>query len=171
MMNMQAESYADSFSHAFFGFLITVALILFGLMTLRFPGVTLSFIWVPLMGVYLWPRFATPLASVFFVFAAGLIQDILNGQPAGFSSVMFLMIFVIFRPKLDFDRLGMTALWLRFGGVMIVSILAFFILRLLGSGVSVINAIMDGIIAFVLFPIFVGLRTVLRNIFIPNERL
>lgn len=170
-MNLQAETYADNIPHALFGFIITLALIIFGLINLRFFGVSISLIWLPLMGVFLWPRFAAPVISVILIFIAGILQDILNAQSTGFSSILFLLVYVFLRPRLDFEDLGLATLWTRFGGVVALTIGLILLFKVFGNSVSISNFPLQVLVTLLTFPIFLSLRTILRRVFIPLDRL
>lgn len=170
-MNLQAESYADNIPHAVYGFLITLVMIIFGLITLHIFNVTISLIWLPLMSVFLWPRFAAPIVSIFLIFIAGLFQDILNAQTLGFSSILFLLTYIFLRPQLDFDNLGFTTLWTRFGGVIALTIGLILLFKLFGASVSISHFPMQVLLTLLLFPVFLGFRNTIGNIFFPTDRL
>lgn len=170
-MNLQAESYADNTLHAVFGFLITIILSIVGLLSFHISKVDISLIWLPLMGVYLWPRFAAPIISVVLIFIAGLLHDILNAQSLGFTSILFLLVYIFLRPRLSFENSGRSSLWLRFGAVIGLTIFLILLFKLLGSNISISNFPMQILVTLLLFPVFLGVRNMLSHIFIPTDRL
>ena len=96
-MDTRLDDLADNIPLALSGLAIVLFLVVLGLINIHFGDIEIGLIDLPLMGIFLWPRMAAPLFSLFFVFCAGLFQDVVNAQPLGMSAFIFVVVFTFFR--------------------------------------------------------------------------
>lgn len=170
-MDLQVDSFADSFAHALFGAIIVLCLIIVGLLSINLWNRSIALQWVPVMGLVLWPRYAVPFTSVIFIFLLGLLQDIASAQTLGFSSMAYLLIYGALRPRVILDKLPMTMFWMRFTGAILLILLLGFILGGATSFVSVQTVGIQFVVTVLIFPVFFQLRLWLADRLINHSRL
>ena len=114
MAFVETANITRSRSFALQGFLFVCVLILFALIDIRAASFSISGLWIPLIGVYIWPKSAETSSSTVLVFLAGLILDVVSDSPTGLWALVFVLSFLILRPNKRAHTVSRQALWLGF---------------------------------------------------------
>jgi len=144
------------------GSLLLLTLILFSGLSVNIMGRTVSFIVLPLIAIFLWPRLDNPIASIVLILLFGLLLDIISAGPLGLWPLVFLTIFTLFRPHLRLKRhqFGPSfGQW--FGALTLSVVLAFFLgWFALEQRPDITALLMNAAAAIIAFPLVYGLRHV-----------
>jgi len=169
-MDARFDGLANNIPQAFYGFLITLVLILIGLLNIHITPYNIMLSWLPLMSIYLWPRFAAPLWSLGLVFLAGLIQDSLNAQPLGLSSLIFILTFTFFRSQVSRKTMTVWKMWQKYIYIVIAIGMGLAVLNLLQGDDIIMEAIaLNLLVTVILFPVYFAIWRFLRNLFFVIE--
>lgn len=141
-------------------------LIIISVLNLNVAGRTIAFIFLPLIGVCLWPRTDNAVASIISVFLLGLLLDLLSAGPLGLWALIFLTVFAVFRPHMRSKPHNFNSaltLWI------FVVLFAFVASYLLGwfalqARPNLMALIYQAIVALLLFPFIYGLRHIAKYI-------
>jgi len=96
---MSAQEDANSlhsFTQAFKGLGLGIVLAYLALVSFDFGRVHISFMFLPLAAVFLWPRNASTAWSLVFVFILGVFFDVITSGPLGVWGLSYLLIFILF---------------------------------------------------------------------------
>jgi len=171
-MDVRFNDLADSLPQAFYGFVILLSLMILGLINVRLGPLNIMFLWLPLFGLFLWPRHAAPLLSLVLVFIAGLIQDILNAQPLGFSALIFVFTFTIFRNRLPRKDMKTLNVWKNYGQLTLGVSLGLVILNgLIQNTVVMYSTVLHVLITIVIFPVYMAIWQFMRRLIIAVDDL
>ncbi|WP_371398336.1 hypothetical protein [Fretibacter rubidus] len=124
----------------------------------------LSFL--PLAGLYLWPRLANPMLSVLGLFALGCLADMLGETPLGFWPFVYLVYFMVFRPDTRETSSSLMELWLGFLVAVIVAALTMLVASFIfiGQPIKLTSLIFGWAPVLSLFPlVYLGLRAIGRR--------
>lgn len=154
------------------GAVFTVFFIILSGININAFSYVISLAWLPLAAIFLWPRWAHPIATPIIIAALGLFSDLLMGRFLGVSSLLFLILFWISKPIERETQLNFIVGWLEFS--LIISLLlmtVFYCLgRILDLAVGWRSLIEQILVAIALFPLVYGLRRVIRLWVIdPND--
>jgi len=145
-------------------------LTILGALNLNILGYSISLVCVPLIGICLWPRSTHPVFSIFAIFLCGLLMDFLTMDALGLRSIVYLSVFVIFRPdkRLKPHIFGTAfAQWL--GAILIALIIIYFLGWIAHNKPPQITAlIQQAILATGMFPLIYALRYAIRK-FADNQ--
>lgn len=146
--------------YALQGGAFTAFLLVFALLTFRIGQLEAALIFVPLAGVYLWPRNATSALSAILIFGLGLAVDVLSGGPVGLWAFLYLSLFGVFRPDLRGTEKGLYTAWSSFCiWVLLVIALTWLIGAVFVSGrTDWMSLVTQGSVAVILFPLVYVLR-------------
>ncbi len=111
MAFVETANVTRSRSFALQGFLFVCALIPLALIDFRAASISVSGLWIPLIGVYVWPKSAETSSSTVLVFLAGLILDALSDSPTGMWALIFVLTFLIIRPNKRGLNVSRQLLW------------------------------------------------------------
>jgi len=171
-MDMRLDDLADSIPLAISGFVSVLLLTAFGLINIHIGEYRLALSGLPLMGIFLWPRMAAPLLSLFFVFCAGLFQDVVNAQPFGMSAFLFVVIYTFFRCRFNRKSISFLNIWRQFFILVIcvVAIIVFFsFLTRIPFGSQ--NALITIGMTLIVFPLYFGFWKFCRKLFLNREEI
>jgi len=82
------------------GILMMAFLTLISVLSVNVFGQTVSFVFLPLIGICLWPRTDGVIVSIVAILLFGLLLDLLWAGPLGLWALIFLAVFTVFRPHL-----------------------------------------------------------------------
>ncbi len=155
------------------GFLFTLALIVMSLVDIRFAGLNLSFMWLPLIGVFLWPRGAETSSSAGLLLIAGLLFDIISDGAIGVWPIIFLVTLLILRPNKRSRNVTFISLWTGFFIWASALLLAICAVQLVFMKVpfSILDLVTQWLPTLLIFPAVFWVARTSRQIFTdPSER-
>lgn len=113
---------------------------------------------VPLLtlsAIYYWALYRPDLLTPVIVFFAGMLLDLLQGNPTGLSPLFFLAIYGFLRKKRHFwTTLPFSALWIRYGLTLSFFEGILFIIKSLGAGhfVSLLAFFLPALLTWAIYP-------------------
>ncbi len=151
---------ARSRGHAWHGIVMMLLLTIIGVLSVNLFGRSVSFSLLPLLGVILWPRGSSPVASILAMLIFGLLLDFLTAGPLGLWALVYLIVFALFKPH---QRLKphtfRTASRQVFGGLILALVLAFGLAWFASGHRPDLVLMLPPLLAvIVLFPLIYGLR-------------
>jgi len=111
MAFVETANITRSRSFALQGFLFVLTLIPFALIDFRAATVSISGLWIPLIGVYIWPKSAETSSSTVLIFLSGILLDLLSDSPTGMWALVFVLTFLIIRPNKRGTNVSRQLLW------------------------------------------------------------
>ena len=152
------------------GSLLMLILVLVSVSSFNAFNTLINFIYLPLIGIYTWPRTDKIILSICIIFIFGLILDIVSSGPLGLWSLIFLINFAVFKPHMRLKSLVFkTAFFSWFSFLFFSSILLyFFVWFSIEIPPRLMPLIIQSIVATCLFPLVFGLRHLLKKIFIDQ---
>ena len=153
------------------GVLLMLVLTAFSVLSINIFGRTVSFLFVPLIAVYLWPRVETPIASIVFILVFGLLLDLLSAGPLGLWALIFLSVFTLFgshRRLKPHKFMSAFRLWIGALGFALASafLLGWFAMS---RQPDIWPLVYQAVAAIFLFPFVYGARNLGRNLLSSNE--
>ena len=113
----------EEFSHQFTPALITTAIVLITVIPLRIPGIKEIMPNLAFINIYYWGVFYPGTLPYGFLFALGILQDSLTGNPLGMSSfINMVFAFMLGARKRVFGQALFGSLWT---GFAVLSLAAF----------------------------------------------
>ena len=106
------------------GLLSMLVLTVLSLISVNVFSYNIAFGFLPLTGVYLWPRLSDPILSVFGLYVLGVLADLIGETPIGFWAFTYLTYFIIFRPDRHETTSGLFGQW--FGFIVATLAVSFF---------------------------------------------
>lgn len=159
---------------AFMGVLFLLTLAVISTLSLKIYTLNISAIWMPYIAVFLWPRWSDFWLSPVLIMLGGLLVDLINGQYLGLSSILFLVLYILLRPREREDRFSMwQALieYIMFAGPILLAVMLISS-ALIGQAVSWKSLVLQFAFSAVIFPAVFYLRQFLRKIVIdPQDSL
>ncbi|MCW5725694.1 MAG: rod shape-determining protein MreD [Maricaulaceae bacterium] len=135
---------------------VTLAALIFHATPARITGGPDLMPLLPLMSIFLWaslrPRFMPPIA----IFAIGVAQDVLTGGPMGVWALAYLTAMAILRDrKEDSPVREVLPLWLRFSGVLAISVVVAWVVGSLAVGAlaPVRSLLIEAVSTALMFPL------------------
>jgi len=130
-----------------------------------------SFLFLPLMAVFLWPRVGTPIASIIFILLFGLLLDILSAGPLGLWSLIFLGVFALFRPHKRLKPQTFEPAYKMWFLVLGVALLAAYLLGwfAMNRQPDIWPLLYQAAAAIILFPLVYGLRHLAKNLLSDSD--
>lgn len=135
-------------------------LVVISALNINFMSQSISLIFLPLIGVCLWPRIESPFISIIALLLFGLLVDVVSAGPLGLWALVFLAVMAIFKPH---QRLKPHSFATAFRSWCLVLLFAFIASYLLGwfaleSRPDVLALLLQALTAFILFPLIYGLQ-------------
>ena len=142
------------------GILFMLFLVILSALNVNIMSQSISLLFLPLIGVCLWPRIESPVISIVAVLLFGLLVDVVSAGPLGLWALIFLAVFAIFKP---YQRLKPHSFATAFRSWCFVLLLAFLVSYLLGwfalkSRPDILALLLQALTAFLLFPLIYGLQ-------------
>ena len=135
-------------------------------------GRKVSFIFLPLTAIFLWPRIETPIVSIVFILVFGLLVDILSSGPLGLWALIFLSVFTLFGPYRrlkPYRFIPAFRLWLAV--LVFTSIAAYFLGWFsIGRRPDIWALLYQAVAAIALFPFVYSLRYLAGNMLSDTDR-
>ncbi len=165
-MVMRSSAQSSSSRGTRKGALLLLFLTVLSVLNADILGREVSFIFLPLMAVFLWPRIGTPIASIILILLFGLLLDLLSAGPLGLWSLIFLSVFAIFAPHKRLKPLTLKSAFFRWLAVLLFALIAAYFLGwyALRSRPEIWPMIYQGAAAIILFPFVFGFRHVTGSI-------
>ncbi len=170
-MSLNGANTFRSRGYAMQGGLFVLSLMPLALITLHIFGAAFSFLFVPLIGVYLWPRHADMGLSYIIVFCLGLCFDFASDGPLGFWPLINLITLSVLRPDTRTRDIDFWLLWTGFviWGSFIGFVLILAHKLLAGSGLWVGVLIIQLLTVFLMFPVIYYIRQLIRQMVIDMD--
>ena len=154
------------------GILLLLFLTLLSVLSINILGRNVSFMFLPLMAVSLWPRVQTPIVSIVFLLLFGLLLDMLSAGPLGLWSLLFLSVFTLLRPH---ERLKPLTFLPAFRMWLAVLVFALILSYLLGwfamiSQPDIWPLLHNALAGIILFPVVYCLRHIGKKLLIGSDR-
>jgi len=152
------------------GLMIAVLTYLAGL-SINVIGVSVSFAFLPLIAICLWPRDAGTISSILVILFFGLLLDFISFGPLGLWALIYLTIFAVFRPQLRLKSYDFRQASLRWLGVLGLAIIMAFCLGWFAAQdrPAMLPLLYQGLVATVFFPCVYGIRSLLKSFFSDSE--
>ncbi len=150
-----------------------LVLTLIGGLNLNILGYSIAMHLVPLIGICLWPRRAHPVYSIIAIFILGLLLDLLTTEALGGRTLIYLVVFSIFRPdKRIKEHIFGTALVQWLVSVFLVLLLIYFFGWMSrGTRPEALLLIYQAMLATAFFPLIYFIRYVISYILVdPDDR-
>ena len=151
--------------------LVMAVLCVLSQMTFNVGARKISFLMVPCLAIYVWPRGANPTFSILGICALGFFQDFLSYGPIGLWALTWLILFLALRPEARAKPVSFLG---QLGGISVV--LAAVVVVQWGLAKFVLGQIVDmkslaflAIIALAVFPPIFGLRTYFAKMFTDRD--
>lgn len=166
-MVMRSSAQSISSGGTWKGALLLLFLTALSVLSANILGREVSFIFLPLMAVFLWPRIENPIASIILILLFGLLLDLLSAGPLGLWSLIFLSVFTIFAPHKRLKPLTFKSAFFRWFAVLLFALIAAYFLGwyALRNRPDIWPMLFQGTAAIVLFPFVFGLRHITGNLF------
>jgi hypothetical protein len=154
------------------GVFFLLSLTILSVLSINVFGIHASFLFLPLMAVFLWPRVGNPIGSIIFILLFGLLLDVLSSGPRGLWALIFLTVFTIFGPlrrlKHQTFRSAYKMWFLVLGVALLMAyLLGWFALR---HQPDLLPMIYQAAVAVISFPFVYGLRHLARSLFSDPDR-
>lgn len=148
------------------GGLTLFLLTLLGCLHINIFGQSIALTFLPVIGVCLWPRFSNPTGSILLLLVFGILLDFLTFEPLGMRSLVYLIIFTVFRPDLrlkDFRFNMAFAYWM---GAIVLSLILSYFLGWFGHSTRPQwgELLLQGLMATFLFPLVYSVRYVFKTL-------
>lgn len=155
----------DALPLSFQGAAFTCFLIIMSALNLAIAQSVISLVWLPLIGVFLWPRWSHPALSVVFIALLGLFADLLLGRILGISSLLYLVLYWTAKPREREFQLGLFKGWLEFSLIAcLLLVIGFYILgRTLDLAASWRAITEQLVVTIAFFPVIFALRVLVRR--------
>ncbi len=172
MMVMRSSGQSVSKGGTWKGVLLLLILTVLSVLSMDILGRKVSFIFLPLTAIFLWPRMENTVASIVSILLFGLLLDILSAGPLGVWSLIFLSVFLIFgqhrrlKPQTFFPAFR---LWLV---VLVFALVAAYLLGwfAIGRRPDIPSLLYQAAAAIVAFPFIFGLRQFARSLLSDAEK-
>lgn len=155
----------DALPLSFQGAGFTLCLIMISGLHFNLGQSVLSLAWLPLIGVFLWPRWAHPVLTPILIAILGLFSDLLLGRFLGLSSLLYLSLYWTAKPREREFQLTLFRGWLEFCliATLLIAIIFYLLGRTLDLAVSWRALTEQVVVTAALFPAIYGLRALLRK--------
>ncbi|MGJ8563451.1 MAG: hypothetical protein ACSHXY_07855 [Alphaproteobacteria bacterium] len=162
----ESANLAKSSSYALQGLAFGLVLTFMSMTSFRLWGFEAAFTFIPLMGIFFWPRGASSGLSGVFIFGIGLSVDVLSAGPVGLWAFIYLACYGILRPDQRDGDYGFGNLWLQFSiWAVIVAAILFFAGWLFIDGITASGALASQLLlSLVVFPFVFALNQGLQYI-------
>jgi len=154
------------------GVLLLLVLTVLSVLNVNILGHKFSFIFLPLIAVFLWPRNGAPIASIIFILLFGLLLDILSAGPLGLWSLIFLSVFALFRPDMRLKPHSFISAFRLWFAVLAFACVAAYLLGwfAMSHRPDIWPLLYQAIAGIVLFPVVFGARYLGRNLLSDSDR-
>jgi len=171
-MVMRSSAQSVSRGGTFRGVLFILLLTAFSVLSVNILGRKISFLFLPLIAVFLWPRIGTPIASIIFILLFGFLLDLLSAGPMGLWSLIFLSVFALIGPHRRIKPqyfISAFRLWLAVVGFAFIAayLLGWFAMR---SRPDIWSLFYQAVAGIALFPVVYAARHLARNLFSDSDR-
>lgn len=153
------------------GTLLLVILTVLSVLSVNIIGRKVSFVFLPLIAIFLWPRIDTPIISIISILLLGFLLDILSAGPLGLWPLIFLSVFTLFRPDKRLKRYRFWSAFRKWIAVLTLAVVAAYLLGwfAMGRRPEIWALIYQAIAAVVLFPVVYGLRHLGRTLLSESD--
>lgn len=153
------------------GIILMLLLTLISTLSVNIAGRSIAFIFLPLIGICLWPRTESSILSIIAILIFGLLLDLLSGGPLGLWALIFLTVFAVFRPHQRLKPHSFKTaflLWFAILGFGLVSLyfLGWFAIR---NKPELTVLLYQALLAIVFFPAIYGIRHLGRHVFSDSD--
>lgn len=148
------------------GIALLILLVFLSVLNINVAGQTISFVFLPLVAVCLWPRTDKVIVSIIAIFLLGLLLDLLSAGPLGLWTLIFLAVFGVSRPHMRLRPHTFSSALMQWLFVLVFAFVASYLLGwfALSSRPDIIVLVYQSIAALLLFPLVYGIRHLGRYI-------
>lgn len=142
-------------------------------LNLNILGQSVALSLLPLIGICLWPRYAHPVISIIVIFLFGLLLDFLTNDALGFRTLIYLIIFSVFRPDTRSKQHTFGTAFVQWLGIIILALVAVYFLGWVGRSVrpDLLSLGYQALLTTTLFPVIYFIRHIFRYFLIdPDDR-
>jgi len=133
-------------------------------------GLSISFLFVPLVLVYLWPKSADDLITYLALFICGLFLDLLTGGYPGMWPLIFILGLVFLRPNLMNREAVFFVSWIGYIFWALVLALVFLLLDFWAKGnIEMKTLTLQLLVSVLVFPAIYMARVFVRGIVIDED--
>jgi len=170
-MAPRSSSQSASKGRVWTGVLLMLFLVCISVLSVNIASKSVSFVFLPLIGVCLWPRTENSIGSIIAIVVFGLLLDLISAGPLGLWSLVFLSVFTIFQPHSRLKEHNFSTalrLWVL---VLLLAIIASFFLGwfALESRPDIVAVLLQALLASLLFPLIYGLRHLGKHMLSGSE--
>lgn len=154
------------------GALLLLVLTALSVLSVDVFGRNISFLFLPLIAVFLWPHVETPIYSIVFILLFGLLLDILSAGPLGLWALIFLSVFALFRPHKRLKTLTFTSAYQIWFAVLLFACVTAYLLGwfAISRQPDIWALLYQAAAAAILFPFVYGLRHLASSLFSDPDR-
>jgi len=149
------------------GILLMCLLLIISVLNVNIAGRTIGFVFLPLIGVCLWPRTDKAVLSIITIFIFGLFLDLLSAGPLGLWPLIFLTVFAVLRPHMRLKAHSFNSALTQWVVALLFALIASYLLGWFAreSRPDTTALLFQALAAAALFPLIYGLRHVGRYVF------
>lgn len=130
----------------------------------------LSFLFLPIIAIFLWPTQAATGTSSICLFFLGLVFDSLTGGPLGFWAFVFLLSFGVGRLRERASDEAFLSIWARFCLWLLVVVGAILALNVLSNRpLGLLPLIVSALGTLCVFPFAFSARQIMRPIILGED--
>lgn len=170
-MVMRSSSQSLSKGGEWQGILLMVLLTFISVLSVNVFGQAVSFVFLPLMGICLWPRTDKVVLSIIAILLFGLLLDLLWAGPLGLWALIFLAVFALFRPHLRLKAHSSGSAFYQWIAALIFALIMSYLLGWFAreSRPAILPLLYQALAATLLFPLIYGLRHLGRTLFSDSD--
>lgn len=159
-MAMRSSSQSIAKGGEWKGILMMLLLTFVSILSVNILGKTVNFVFLPLIGICLWPRTDNAVLSIVVILLFGLLLDLLWAGPLGLWALVFLSVFAIFRPQRRLKPHIFGSAFSQWLAALILAIIASYLLGwfAMESRPALWPILYQALAATILFPVVYGLR-------------
>lgn len=148
------------------GVLLLLFLTVLSVLSVNILGRNISFVFLPLMAISLWPRVQTPIISIVFILLFGLLLDMLSAGPLGLWSLVFLSVLTLLRPHKRLKPLTFLPAFRMWLAVLVFACVAAYFLGWFAmvSQPDIWPLLYNALAGIVLFPLVYCVRHIGKNV-------
>lgn len=152
------------------GFVGLLVVMLLSLITFNIVGTPVTFLFIPLIVIFLWPKNADLLFSYILIFLAGLIFDFVSADTPGAWALVFLIGFAMMRPNQRGQESRLAETWVNFSVWMLVLAFIYLVLDFLGvRETDWIPFVYSLTLTVLVFPLLYYARRIVRTLIVSDD--
>lgn len=166
-MVMRSSSQAISKGGTWKGILLIILLVFLSVLNVNIFGRSVSFVFLPLIGICLWPRTESLIVSIVAILIFGLLLDLLSAGPLGLWALIFLSVYALFRPSMRLKPHTFSSAFMQWIMALLFAVIASYLLGWFArqSRPDAVVLIYQALAATVMFPAIYVVRHLGKHVF------